>query len=299
MSSRPPKPPAAAAPRLAESGLLPALPPGLYIVATPIGNLGDITVRALETLKSVCLVACEDTRVTGGLLHHFGIATRMIAYHEHNAEESRPRLLDAMRTQAVALVSDAGTPLISDPGYKLVRACVADGIPVTTLPGPSSVMAALTLAGLPTDRFFFGGFLPTKAGARKAVIADLARIPATLVLFESANRIADSLADLATGLGNREAALTRELTKKFEEARRGTLADLAASVATDPPRGEIVLVIAPPDAATPVTAADMDALLAAALARLSVRDAAAEVASITGIPKRDVYARALQLARPA
>jgi 16S rRNA (cytidine1402-2'-O)-methyltransferase len=272
------------------------LPPGLYIVATPIGNLGDITVRALETLRSVSLIACEDTRITGGLLHHFNIDTRMMAYHEHNADAARPRLMEAMRTQAVALVSDAGTPLISDPGYKLVRAAHADGIAVTTLPGASAVMAALTLAGLPTDQFFFGGFLPSKSGARQTAIAELARIPATLVLFESPNRIEESLADLAAGLGNRDAALTRELTKKFENVRRGRLLDLVASVASDPPRGEIVLVIAPPDAAAAATPADVDALLTQALTRLSVKDAAAEIASITGMARREVYARALLIA---
>jgi 16S rRNA (cytidine1402-2'-O)-methyltransferase len=297
MSSRSPKPLAASRPQLAASDRGSSLSPGLYIVATPIGNLGDITIRALETLKDVALIACEDTRITGGLLHHFSINTRMMAYHEHNADEAGARLIETMRTGAVALVSDAGTPLISDPGYRLVQSAHAAGIPVTTVPGASSVMAALTLAGLPTDQFFFGGFLPSRTSARKAMIADLARIPATLVLFESPNRIADSLADLAEGLGNRHACLTRELTKKFEETRRGTLAELGETVILDPPRGEIVLVIAAPDTAAAATPADIEALLRAALVRLSVKDAAAEVASITGTSKREVYAHALQLAK--
>ncbi len=284
----------AALPRLADSSSLPA---GLYIVATPIGNLGDITIRALETLKAADLIACEDTRVTGGLLKAYGIDGRMMAYHEHNADAAGPRLLDAARTGIVALVSDAGTPLISDPGYRLVSAACKENIPVVTIPGASSVMAALTLAALPTDKFLFAGFLPNKTSARQSAIAALARVPATLVFFESPNRIDDSLADLHAGLGNRAATLTRELTKLHEEARRSTLSGLIASVKEHPPRGEIVLVVAPPDAESPASQADIDSMLQDALQRLSVKDAAAEIASVSGVAKRDVYARALILAK--
>jgi 16S rRNA (cytidine1402-2'-O)-methyltransferase len=289
-------PSVADAPRPADTA---ALAPGLYIVATPIGNLRDISLRALDTLRGASLIACEDTRVTARLLHAYDITTRMLPYHEHNADAVRPRLLEAARTGAVALVSDAGTPLISDPGYKLVRAACADGIPVTTLPGASAVMAALTLAALPTDRFLFAGFLPNKTTARRAALAELAHVPATLVFFDSPQRILESLEDLQAVLGNRTAALTRELTKFYEQVLRGTLAELIDHVKSAPPRGEIVLVVAPPDAAAKTTADDLDALLTAALARLSVKDAAAEIASVTGTPKRDVYARALVLARPA
>lgn len=287
---------AAAGPRPAESS---ALKPGLYIVATPIGNMGDITLRALETLKAATLIACEDTRVTGKLLSAYNISTRMTPYHEHNAAAAQPKILAAARTGVVALVSDAGTPLVSDPGYRLVCAAHAESILVVPLPGASSVMAALTLAGLPTDRFLFAGFLPSKSSARQAALAALARIPATLVFFESPNRIADCLTDMAAILGNRQASLTRELTKLHEEARRGLLEDLVASVAQHPPRGEIVLVVAPPEAEHPTSETDIDALLRAALQRLSVKDAAAEIASITGVARREVYARALLLAKSA
>src|SRR3954470_9270563 len=240
----------------------PRLTPGLYLVATPIGNLRDITLRALEMLAAADLVACEDTRVTRKLFEHYGLSAPLIAYHDHNAETARPKILNKLAAGgAVALVSDAGTPLISDPGYKLVRAAAQAGHPVTAAPGPSAALMALTIAGLPTDRFFFEGFLPPKETARRARIAELARIPATLVLFESGPRLAATLADLAAGLGKREAAVARELTKLHEEVRRGDLSSLADDYAAGAEtRGEMVIVIAPP-LAEPASAADIDALL--------------------------------------
>jgi len=276
----------------------PRLPPGLYLVATPIGNLRDITLRALETLAGADLVACEDTRVTRKLFDHYGLSAPLIAYHDHNAATARPKILDKLAAGgAVALVSDAGTPLISDPGYRLVRAAAEAGHPVTAAPGPSAALMALTVAGLPTDRFFFDGFLPAKETARRARIAEIARIPATLVLFESGPRLAATLADLAAGLGARAASIARELTKLHEEVRRGDLAALAADYAAGAEtRGEIVIVIAPPAAEQP-SGADIDALLRAALARTSVKEAVAEVAAATGEPRRAVYSRALALTK--
>jgi len=277
----------------------PPLPAGLYLVATPIGNLRDITVRALEVLAAADLIACEDTRVTRKLLDHYGIATPLTAYHEHNAAQARPKLIARLGAgAAIALVSDAGTPLVSDPGYKLVREARTAGAGVTALPGASAVLAALTLSALPTDRFFFEGFLPAKEAARRARIAELKRIPATLVLFETGPRIADALADLAAGLGPREAALCRELTKLYEEVRRGDLATLARETAqADEPRGEMVIVVAPPEREREVTAVDLDALLREALDRLSVKEAVAEVAAVTGESRREVYQRALALTK--
>jgi len=274
------------------------LAPGLQIVATPIGNLGDITLRALEALAGADLIACEDTRVTRKLLDRYGIARPLTPYHEHNAAKARPLLLRRLAEgAAIALVSDAGTPLISDPGYKLVRAAQDAGHTITALPGASAVMAALTVAGLPTDQFLFAGFLPPKQAARRARIAELARLPATLILFEAGPRLAAALADLAAGLGQRrEAALCRELTKLHEEIRRGDLTTLAENYAREPPRGEIVLVIAPPPASRPVGAAETEALLRQALKRVSLKDAVAEVADATGLPRREVYQRALALA---
>ena len=271
---------------------------GLYLVATPIGNLGDITLRALEVLAGADVIACEDTRVTRKLADRFGIETPLTAYHEHNAAEARPKLLARLaQGDAVALVSDAGTPLISDPGYKLALAARDAGHPVTALPGASSVLAALSLAGLPTDRFFFEGFLPPKQGARQKRIAALASVPATLVLFESGPRLPESLADLASGLGARPAAICRELTKLHEEVRRGDLDTLAQDYAQGAEtRGEIVIVIGPPpddDGSAP----DVDELLRNALARVSVKDAVGEVALATGRPRREVYQRALALAK--
>ena len=271
---------------------------GLVIVATPIGNAGDITLRALELLRRADRIACEDTRVTGGLLARYGIATPLLAYHEHNAARMRPLLLERLRGgETIALVSDAGTPLVSDPGYKLVRAAVEAGIPVTTLPGASAALAALVLSGLPTDRFFFAGFLPPRTAARRADLAALASIPATLIFFESGGRLADTLADMAAVLGARDAAVARELTKLYEEVRRGTVAELAEHyAAADQPKGEIVIVVGPPEGAAEASDAAIDDALRTALASESLRDAVAAVAAALGAPRRRVYARALAIA---
>jgi 16S rRNA (cytidine1402-2'-O)-methyltransferase len=274
----------------------PALAPGLHLVATPIGNLRDITLRALEVLAAADLIACEDTRVTRKLTDHYGIATPLTPYHDHNAAEARPKLLARLAAgAAIALVSDAGTPLISDPGFKLARQAREAGHLVTVLPGPSAALAALAVSALPTDRFLFEGFLPAKSTPRRARIAELARIPATLVLFETGPRLAAALADLAAGLGAREASVCRELTKLYEEVRRGDLATLARDYAAAEPRGEIVLVIAPPQPAA-TEPADLDTLIRAARARLSVKEAVAEIAAVTGRPRREIYQRALALA---
>ena len=277
----------------------PALTVGLHIAATPIGNLGDITLRALEALAGADVIACEDTRVTRKLLGRYAIETPLTPYHEHNAAEARPKILRRLAAgEAVALVSDAGTPLVSDPGFKLVAAVRAAGHPVTALPGASATLAALTVAGLPTDRFFFEGFLPPKESARRARIAELARIPATLVLFETGPRLGASLADLAAGLGAREAAVCRELTKLHEEVRPAPLPDLARHYGVEAEtRGEIVLVIAPPADVTQPGAGEVDDLLRRAFVRLSVKDAVSEVAAATGMARREVYQRALALAK--
>ena len=274
------------------------LAPGLHVVATPIGNLGDITLRALHTLAGADIVLAEDTRVSRVLLNHYGIDTPLTPYHEHNAAAMRPQLLARLGAgQALALISDAGTPLVSDPGYKLVLDAVAAEAAVTALPGASAVMAALVLGGLPTDRFFFEGFLPEKSGARRTRLADLAAVPGTLVFFESARRLGDALADIAAVLGPRPAAVARELTKKFEEIRRGSAGELAAHYATEgAPRGECVVLVARPAATVAPSAEDLDARIAAALDTLSVKDAAAVVAGETGLPRRDVYGRAVALA---
>ena len=276
-----------------------AIDPGLYVVATPIGNLGDISLRALRTLAAADLVVAEDTRVTRTLLSHYGIATPLTAYHEHNADAVRPKLLAKLEEgRALALVSDAGTPLISDPGFRLVQEAVARGLPVTAAPGASAVLGGLMVAGLPTDRFFFEGFLPQKSAARRQRIAELAAVPGTLVFFESPRRVAGLLDDLAAVLGAREAAVARELTKMFETVSRGPLPALAASFAQgDAPRGEIVVMVAPPAADAVVLDADaLDDKLRAALTTLSVKDAASVVAGETGQPRRKVYARAIALA---
>jgi 16S rRNA (cytidine1402-2'-O)-methyltransferase len=274
------------------------LAPGLHIVATPIGNLGDITLRALAALAGADLIACEDTRVTRKLTDRYAIATPLTPYHDHNAAQARPKLLQRLAEgAAIALVSDAGTPLVSDPGYKLVRAAHDAGHAVTAVPGASALLTAVTLAGLPTDRFLFEGFLPPKEAARRTRIAELARIPATLVLFETGPRLGATLSDLAAGLGPREAAVCRELTKLHEEVRRGDLQALAASYAAAEPRGEIVLVIAPPMADQRPAASDVDAMLRQALARVTLKDAVAEVADATGVARREVYQRALALAK--
>jgi 16S rRNA (cytidine1402-2'-O)-methyltransferase len=276
----------------------PALAPGLHIVATPIGNLRDTTLRALEVLAAADVIACEDTRVTRKLIDHYGITTPLTPYHDHNAAEARPKLIARLAAGgAIALVSDAGTPLVSDPGFKLVREVHEAGHTVTAVPGASAALAGLAIAGLPTDRFFFEGFLPAKPGQRQARIVELAHIPATLVLFETGPRLAAALTDLTQGLGPRDAAVCRELTKLHEEVRRGNLSALAAHYeSAGEPRGEIVLVIAPPAAET-TDAADLDALLRKALARVSVKEAVAEVAAVTGRPRREVYQRALDLTK--
>ncbi|MEG8032239.1 16S rRNA (cytidine(1402)-2'-O)-methyltransferase [Sphingomonas aurantiaca] len=271
------------------------LDPGLYIVATPIGNLGDLSPRAADILRRADVIAVEDSRVTAGLLRHIGTKTPMVPYHDHSAEGVRPALIARMATQAVALVSDAGTPLISDPGFKLVRDARAAGHLVVTIPGPCAAVAALTLAGLPTDRFLFVGFLPSKLHARAEAIAEVATIRATLVMYESGPRLGACLAALLEGLGDREAAVTREISKKFEEAVTGTLSMLAARYADAPPRGEIVIVVAPPGEAPPASAEDGDAALAEALTRLSTGQAASEVAKALGLDRKALYARALEL----
>lgn len=270
------------------------LPPGLYIVATPIGNLGDVTERARTTLACVGAIACEDTRVTGKLLNHLGIKGRMIRYDDHASEADRERLLSLMTEQPVALVSDAGTPLISDPGYRLVRTARERGIAVTSLPGPSAAVVALTLAGLPSDRFLFAGFLPNKDKARRDTLAEFADLRATLVFYETAPRLADSLAAIADVLPGREVGVARELTKKFEECRTDSPQALIAHYAAHPPKGEIVLLVGPP----PEKAAedfDIDALLLAELATEKASQAAARVAKATGLDRKMLYVRAMEL----
>ena len=276
----------------------PKAAPGLYLVATPIGNLGDITLRALETLAGVDIVACEDTRITRRLMERFSINATLKQYHEHNAEQARPKILEALaRGSSIALVSDAGTPLISDPGFKLVREVSAAGFPVIALPGPSSVLAALSVAALPTDRFFFEGFLPSKQHARRTRLSELARIDATLVMFESGARVQDSLQDLASVMGEREAAICREMTKLHEEVRRATVSELAAIAETLETRGEFVLVIGPPAADAGMDDNALDNLLRAALANNSVKDAVAQAVDASGRAKREVYASALELVK--
>jgi 16S rRNA (cytidine1402-2'-O)-methyltransferase len=272
---------------------------GLYLVATPIGNLGDITLRALETLAGCDVIACEDSRVTRKLIDRFLISTPLTPYHEHNAQAARPKLLQRLAEgAAIALVSDAGTPLISDPGFKLVREVAAAGFAITPIPGPSAVLAALTVAGLPTDRFYFDGFLPPKAGARRARLKELATIDATLILFEGGSRIADALADLADVMGAREGAVCRELTKLHEDVRRAPLRQLAADAERLETRGEFVIVVAPPAAdARQLSAEDVDGLLKDAMKTQSLKDAVAHAVELSGRPKREVYARALELAK--
>ena len=272
-----------------------ALTPGLYIVATPIGNLGDLSPRASEILLSADLVAVEDSRVTANLFRHLGAKGRMMPYHDHNADAVRPGLVARMATEAIALVSDAGTPLISDPGFKLVRDARAAGHTVTTIPGPCAAIAALTLAGLPTDRFLFLGFLPSKLHARAESIAEIAGVRATLVLYESGPRLSACLTALAEGLGDREAAVAREISKKFEECVTGTLTQLAERYAEAPPRGEIVVVVAPPGAPEPASADDADTALAEALTRLPASKAAGEVAKKLGLDRKALYARAMEM----
>ena len=270
--------------------------PGLVIVATPIGNARDITLRALDVLGQADAIACEDTRVTGTLMARYGIDTPLVAYHEHNAPRMRPVLLDRLaRGETLALVSDAGTPLVSDPGYKLVRDAIAAGIPVSAVPGASAALAALVTSGLPPDRFLFAGFLPPRTEARRSALRELASVRATLIFFESAGRLAEALVDMAVVLGAREAVVARELTKLYEELRRGSLAALQTHYAdAGPPKGEIVILVGPPPAADATDEA-IDAALRAALATASLRDAVAAVATDLGAPRRRVYARALLL----
>ena len=270
------------------------LDPGLYIVATPIGNLGDVSARAVAVLGGVAAVACEDTRITGKLLHHLGLKQKLIRYDDHASEATRDYLLGIAATAPLALVSDAGTPLISDPGYQLVVAARERGIAVTSVPGPSAAIVALTLAGLPSDRFLFTGFLPSKDKARREVLAELASIKATLVFYETAPRLAASLTAIGEELVGRTVAVARELTKKFEECRSGNPAELIAHYAAHPPKGEIVLLVGPPGEVE-VDAADADALLTSALLNLKPSQAAAEVARSTGLDRKALYARALEL----
>ncbi len=276
----------------------PKAAPGLHLVATPIGNLGDITLRALETLAAVDIIACEDTRITRRLTERYAISALLKPYHEHNAALARPKILERLAQGAsIALVSDAGTPLISDPGFKLVREVCAAGFQVIALPGPSSVLTALAVAALPTDRFFFEGFLPPKQAARRARLTELSRIDATLVMFESGNRVQDTLADLAGIMGDRDAAICRELTKLHEEIKRGPVSQLALAADTLETRGEFVLVIGPPVGTTVMAADELDELLLNSLRHDSVKDAVAHAVELSGRPRREIYARALELSK--
>ena len=271
-----------------------ALAPGLHLVATPIGNLGDITLRALWVLRGVDRILCEDTRVTARLLAHFGIDKPLDAYHDHNANRMRPLALAALRRgETLALVSDAGTPLVSDPGYRLVRDAVAEGLPVTAAPGPSAAVTALILSGLPPDAFLFAGFLPPRSAARRKALAAWRALAATLVFYEGPSRLAACLGDMAEMLGDRPAAVGRELTKRHEEMRRGTLSALAAQYRAEPaPRGEVVIVVGPLRAEDPEIA-DLDSRIDELLARSSLRDAVAELAAETGVGRKSLYDRAL------
>ena len=279
----------------------PPLAPGLHIVATPIGNLRDITFRAVDVLRGADLIACEDTRVFAKLASHYGISVPTVAYSDATQDLAEPRIVRALAAgKRVALVSDAGMPLISDPGYRLVQAAIAGGHAVTSAPGPSAVPMALALSGLPTDRFYFGGFLPAREGDRRRTIGAAAAMPATLVFFEAPHRLPESLVDLADLLGARPAAVARELTKLFEEVRRAPLDELAAHYAAHPDvKGEIVIVISPPGEDQVPDAGALDAALRTAMAGASIKDASAEVAARFGLKRRDVYARALELKREA
>jgi 16S rRNA (cytidine1402-2'-O)-methyltransferase len=276
-----------------------ALPPGLYLVATPIGNLADITLRALATLARADVLYCEDTRHSGTLLASYAIARPLRPYHEHNAQRERPRVLAELAAgKAVALISDAGTPLVSDPGYKLVREVIAAGHRVVALPGPSAPLAALASAGLPTDTFLFAGFLPPRSGARRTRLAELKGVPATLILFEAPSRLAESLADVAAVLGPREAVVARELTKLYEEVRRGSPEDLARWAAEASPKGEMVVLVGPP-LPTAVTDADIAAKLTPMLPVMSLSDAAKAAAEALGVAKSRVYEIGVALKRQA
>ena len=271
------------------------LDPGLYIVATPIGNLSDLSPRAADTLAKADLIAVEDSRVTAKLLHHIGVKQPMTPYHDHNADRVRAGLIEQMRVKAVALVSDAGTPLISDPGYKLVRDARAAGIAIFTIPGPSAAIAALTLAGLPTDRFAFFGFLPSKSGARTKALTGAAEFQGSLIFYESGPRLAATLTAMSEALGDREAAVVREISKKFEECVTGRLGELAGRYADAPPKGEIVVVVAPPPEAESASESEIDEALGKAMTHNSASRAAGEVAEALGLPRRLVYERAQML----
>ena len=270
------------------------LTPGLYIVATPIGNLGDITLRAVDTLSRCDGVACEDTRITGKLLKHIGVSKPLWRYDDHSEHRDRARLVESMKTRAVALVSDAGTPMISDPGYRLVQECRAEGIPVTSLPGACAAVVGLTLSGLPNDRFLFGGFLPAKEKARRETLEELARTDATLVFYETGPRLVKTLTAIRQILPERELAVARELTKMFEECRRGLVDGLIAYYEADPPKGEIVLLIGPPEDHAP-SDADADAMLREAMATMKASQAAAQVSKATGLDRKTLYARAMDM----
>jgi 16S rRNA (cytidine1402-2'-O)-methyltransferase len=278
-----------------EDGSKPA--PGLYVVPTPIGNMRDITLRALDILQGVDLIACEDTRVTGRLLDHHGVTTPVTPYHEHNARRVRPELLHRIGAgSSIALVSDAGMPLISDPGYRLVREATEAGYPVTVLPGPTAVLTALAASGLPTDRFLFIGFPPPRSSARKQTFREIAPVRASLIVFESARRLAGSLSDMHDVLGDRDVVVARELTKRYEEVRRGTLSELALHYTrSGPPKGEIVIVVAPPGDAPPPEEVSIDDLLREAFPGRTLRDAVDFVATRLDLPRRTVYERALAI----
>jgi 16S rRNA (cytidine1402-2'-O)-methyltransferase len=271
--------------------------PGLYLVATPIGNARDLSQRAIDVLRAADVVACEDSRVSGRLFAMHNIDARLTTYHDHNAGARRPQLIKRMKDgESVALVSDAGTPAIADPGYKLVRAAIEAGLTVTAVPGANAALTALILSGLPTDRFLFEGYLPPRSNARRKVLAQLAAIPATLIFQESNKRLAASPVDMADVLGDRDAAVGRELTKMYEEMRRSSLAGLAAAYAAEgAPKGEIVVVVAGPGAAPEIDAAALDQMIIDALVDLSVRDAAEKIAAETGLPRKQIYSRALAL----
>lgn len=280
-----------------QSQEVPALGPGLYLTATPIGNLADITLRALATLAGADAILCEDTRTTARLLERYGIRVPLKPYHDHNGAKVRPQILEMLKSgRALALVSDAGTPLVNDPGFKLVREAIAEGIKVEMLPGPSAPVMALALSGLPSDRFLFAGFLPPKTAGRRAVLEELKGLSASLIFFETANRIEASLADIAAVLPGRPVAVARELTKLFEEVLRGTAQELLDTIsARGGLKGEITLVIGPPDESDGPDSGHVDGAILAALGRASLKQVAAEVAEAFGLPKRDVYQRALEL----
>ena len=284
---------------MVERRKIPARPirPGLYIVSTPIGNLGDISLRALETLAAADTILCEDTRVTRKLTGHFGISASLRPYHDHNAEKVRPAVLKALRDgEVVALVSDAGTPLVSDPGFRLVAEAAAGDVFVSPVPGPSAALAALSVAGLPSDRFLFAGFLPVKTGARRQVLEELKMVPATLIFFESSRRLAASLDAMSAVLGARRVCVARELTKLHEEVRRGGLGEMAASCRSGPaPRGEVAIVVSPPGAAGALGGDAVDAMLGEALETMPVKAAAASLVQRTGRSRRDLYSRALAI----